>query len=1139
MMARQESLLSSSSFSYDVFLNFRGVDTRHGFTANLYKALDDRGIHTFIDNEELQKGEEITPSLVKAIEESRIAIIVLSTNYASSSFSLDELVHILHCIKQKGRSVLPVFYDVDPSDVRYQTGSYEEALATLEKWFKDDRLQKWREALRQTAGLCGFTFKQQGNRNEHELIEKIVKVVSNKINRAPLHVADYTVGLESKVQDVISLLNFGSDEVHMIGIHGFGGVGKTTLALSVFNSVAEYFEGLCFLQNVREISNTHGLLHLQETLLLKTVGKDIKFAGVNEGMATIEHRLKRRKILLVLDDVDKLKQLQATCGKPDWFGSGSRIIITTRDKDLLTSHEVKRTYEVDLLNNKEALELLCCYAFKTEKVDPQYGHILNRAVTYASGLPLALEVIGSDLFVRRKEEWESTLDQYEIIPNDEIQNILKVSFDSLKENQKKIFLDIACFFNGYALAYVKKILHAHHGFLPDDGIGVLIAKSLIKIDAYDHVTLHDLIEDMGKEIVRLEAPNEPSKRSRLWFHEDILQVLEENTESGVIQIMILDFPEFKVVEWDGNGFKDMKKLKTLIIRNAGFFEGPKHLPNSLRVLEWWGYPSTSLPSDFNQKNLAILELPQSPLLSIDSLMSKKRKFDSMKVLKFDGCQCITKIPDVSGVPNLEKLSFGHCDNLIKIHESVGFLNKLKILNASGCKKFSSFPPIELPSLEELNLSFCPSLENFPEILGKMEKITQLDITNTLIKELPFSIENLTRLQELVLNLCGGFVRLPRSISMMPELNLLIVMNCENFREIEGIPPNLKEFVVWKCTSLKDLDLTLFPECLTKLVLHNCENLQEIRGISPNIRILNARECTSLTSECTSMLLNQELHEEGGDKVFFLPGSSIPEWFEHRLVEESISFRFRNMIPSISVSFAFLFNGQYPTYYSLDIEVNGIPKVIKEDFNFYCEEGDYTVLYDIKPETFLRHDVLFLEENIWNYVKCTLSCNRDGGFLRESGIHVFKQGRSMEDIEFTDQQGLADSQTRQMILKRAARSLRLRSWEEHGCEIVSRKRKIGVLNVDLDNEAWEPCCPAPSKVALNSAVSNFATGAAREEGESSQNNLALLPLLEPQLGQVTEWLSLLPPPASNNYVNSHSNSMVSKLRSSAPNFHVFL
>jgi hypothetical protein len=163
----QSSIFSSSSFSYgftyDVFLSFRGSDTRYGFTGNLHKDLRKKGIRTFIDDRELQGGDEITPSLFKAIEESRIFIPVLSVNYASSSFCLDELVHIIHCFKESGRLVLPIFYDVEPSHVRHHKGSYGKALDDHIERFQNnkdgmERLQKWKSALTQTANFSSHHF---------------------------------------------------------------------------------------------------------------------------------------------------------------------------------------------------------------------------------------------------------------------------------------------------------------------------------------------------------------------------------------------------------------------------------------------------------------------------------------------------------------------------------------------------------------------------------------------------------------------------------------------------------------------------------------------------------------------------------------------------------------------------------------------------------------------------------------------------------------------------------------------------------------------------------------------------------------------------------------------------------------------
>jgi len=166
MALKQAPISSSSSFtskySYDVFLSFRGTDTRFGFTGNLYSALSQRGIFTFIDDEALRMGEEITPSLRKAIQESRISIIVFSKNYASSTFCLDELLQIIECHTKQNMLILPVFYDVEPSQVRHQRGSYQEAFAKHEsEKFKDDieKVQQWRLALRHAANLSGLHFK--------------------------------------------------------------------------------------------------------------------------------------------------------------------------------------------------------------------------------------------------------------------------------------------------------------------------------------------------------------------------------------------------------------------------------------------------------------------------------------------------------------------------------------------------------------------------------------------------------------------------------------------------------------------------------------------------------------------------------------------------------------------------------------------------------------------------------------------------------------------------------------------------------------------------------------------------------------------------------------------------------------------
>ncbi|GMP78063.1 hypothetical protein CsSME_00034138 [Camellia sinensis var. sinensis] len=160
---------SSSStqprWTYDVFLSFRGEDTRKNFTDHLYEALVQAGIHTFRDDDELPRGREISSELLKSIEGSRISIVVFSRNYASSRWCLDELVKIIECKKTLGQLVLPIFYDVDPSDVRHQTGCFGEAFGRHEERYVDEmeKVEVRRAVLFEAANLSGWDLQNVAN----------------------------------------------------------------------------------------------------------------------------------------------------------------------------------------------------------------------------------------------------------------------------------------------------------------------------------------------------------------------------------------------------------------------------------------------------------------------------------------------------------------------------------------------------------------------------------------------------------------------------------------------------------------------------------------------------------------------------------------------------------------------------------------------------------------------------------------------------------------------------------------------------------------------------------------------------------------------------------------------------------------
>ncbi|XP_042518477.1 disease resistance protein L6-like [Macadamia integrifolia] len=161
MAAPEASSSSSSSSRYEVFLSFHGKDVRTNFADHLYNALVYAGILTFRDSEELHKGNKIGPELLVAIQQSRISIPIFSENYASSKWCLNELSKIFECKRTMDQIVLPIFYKVEPRDVRNQTGSYATAFEEHQMHFNETTVQMWKDALREVGELGGWDSRKE------------------------------------------------------------------------------------------------------------------------------------------------------------------------------------------------------------------------------------------------------------------------------------------------------------------------------------------------------------------------------------------------------------------------------------------------------------------------------------------------------------------------------------------------------------------------------------------------------------------------------------------------------------------------------------------------------------------------------------------------------------------------------------------------------------------------------------------------------------------------------------------------------------------------------------------------------------------------------------------------------------------
>lgn len=377
-------------------------------------------------------------------------------------------------------------------------------------------------------------------RDEEKFIKDFVEKLSIDIGASIRTLDEGLFGISSRVNKLEACICQSSDRVRFIGIVGMGGIGKSTLARAYQKRMSQKFDGSSFLQDVREVcrrQGTTGLISLQKQLLLDILKDEFTDIGnVDSGKYMIHSRLRCKKVLVVVDDVDDLDHLKALVDNDKWFGSGSIIIVTTRNESVLRKKYIK--HRAEELDNEEALQLFSWAAFESYYPPKVFAELSQEAVAYASGLPLALDVLGSFLCEKEPDEWRRTLDEIKAYPQKKIVKVLQISFEGLKEPFQQVFLHIACFFSGFDKDYVMQVLHCC-GLHSRIGIRVLIDKSLLTIQHGNKLWMHDLLQDLGKEIVRKDCRNEPEKQSMIWDVANFYQILD-NKEVMVSRLLYFD-----------------------------------------------------------------------------------------------------------------------------------------------------------------------------------------------------------------------------------------------------------------------------------------------------------------------------------------------------------------------------------------------------------------------------------------------------------------------------------------------------------------------------------------------------------------------------------------------------------------------
>ncbi|CAL8991488.1 unnamed protein product [Prunus brigantina] len=906
---------SSKRWEYQVFLSFRGEDTRKGFTGHLHAALSDAGIRAFLDDNELERAEFIKTQLEQAIHRSMISIIVFSKSYADSSWCLDELVKIMECREGLGQQVIPLFYNVEASDVRKQTGSFKQAFEKHEAGIcegkhEKEKVQRWRNALTQAADLCGEDLKNADNGHEAKFIKKILGEVNKQLYSKYQLDIEHLVGITSRLKVLSNHLDIeksgSKDVVRMIGILGMGGIGKTTLAKTIYNKFERIFEGRSFLANVREViahQPITGLVGLQEQLLNDILkSKGIKVGSDAKGIDMIRARLCCKRALVIIDDADDLQQLKAIAGARDWFGPGSRIVITTRNKHLLEQVGVDSTYMAQEMDEEEALELFSWHAFESGYPDQEYLDLSKRVIRYCQGLPLALRVVGSFLIKRSIAEWESHLEKLERCPDGKIQKTLRISFDGLPDDTtRKIFLDISCFFMGMDKDYVTQILDGC-GFFATIGINVLIERCLVTVSEQKELMMHDLLRDMGREIIYENARGQPEKFSRLWKREDVSDVLRDKSGTKKIEGVALDLDldsdidselgsdldsyldselgsDQDLTRFSAQAFANMKKLRLLHLSGVELTGEYKDFPKKLIWLCWHYFPLESIPDDFPmQPKLVALDLQYSKL----KIVWKDCKLhQNLKILNLSDSYQLTKSPDFSKLPNLEELILRHCVSLSEVHSSIGDLGRLSLVNLKGCYMLKDLPLnfYKSKSIETLILNSCSRFENLADGLGDMVSLTTLKADFTAIRQIPSSILKLKKLK--VLSICHvegspSTNLLPPSLQSLSSLRKLAL--ADRSLTDDAFPKDIGSLISLERLDLASNDFCSLPSLsrlsqLQDLSLHNCINLRAIPDLPTNLKVLRAGICIALEKmpDFSEMSNIRELHLRDSGKLTEIPG----------------------------------------------------------------------------------------------------------------------------------------------------------------------------------------------------------------------------------------------------------------------------
>lgn len=851
---------STSSFSsccpginHEVFLSFRGPDTRNDFTDLLYRDLTNAGIVVFIDNKNLRGGEKISQALKDAIKRSRISIAIFSEDYASSKSCLMELVQMWECSQSDEHTIIPIFYDVAPDDVKNQAGAFATSFVNHDADGKvhKDTIKTWKEVLRLVGGKKGFERAKIDGGRMTGLLREVVKRVRQLLRKDHQVVTNKQVGIELHVQELMKKLGVAysdgravgacGEDVRVVGIHGPRGVGKTTTAKVVYNKIHPLFHACCFLEGV----NSKGVVSSQEKLIADLQkGERESLGDSKEGINIISSLFRTMKVLIVLDDVHDDKQIKGLAGEIGWFGPGSRIIVTTHRKNVLKCFDSRAVeeHEVKPMGDGDALDLFTKHAFPGGAPPgvPEYVSLSRDIVKALGGLPMAI-VLRAE-YLKENEDieiWRNTRDSLHDHPNERaVLDALEASYETLGMDTKEIFLDIACFFNGKDERIPSHMWKACGYRLPS-GIKLLRDLHLLEDGENNELRMHALIREFGRD--KVVKGKESFERCRFWNHSDVRPILDICTHPERVKGIGLTVGKdsFTCEE-----FGKMSSLRYLGLDRARINGNTENLPRQLRWLDWRECDSIPELDNMQLDKLVILALSSKEVTKDSIFWSQiKEKVKELKVLNLQGWEKLEVSFNFPAPTELEILILEDCTQLFQIGPFIRDLTNLSSLNLRNCSRVTELPQAlysmetltellidgtgirgihcqegSLKNLETLSACGCEKLTRI-STMGHLRKLKRLALDGAPIDNwhaVPFEFP--PNLRRLSLRNCRHFGYLPPSIK---NLTLLEEMDL-SYTGITEMPQSVKHLSNLKTLKMERTHLDKFPENIVEL-----KNLEEI------------------------------------------------------------------------------------------------------------------------------------------------------------------------------------------------------------------------------------------------------------------------------------------------------------------------